>query len=269
WYQCDQIGAPLELTNARGDIAWAVDYKVWGEATLRALPRTGTDGRTGGHRWSQEITSSAPASRPASLEQPFRFQGQQFDEETGLHYNRFRYYDPAIGRFVSQDPIGLMGGTNSFTYAPNPIAWVDPLGLRNKRNRTKCLCEDKRTCEEIYKDALSSSIGKKETSGARGVLERVTHLLEDKLDLFRRAKSENFKGRGGSLDGVGTWDGHVEAAQNDLEIFNMTSMHMMQKVVDQLTRRCHRLAEMPQRYKSQASLRNRYLYWVLSFYGAL
>lgn len=48
---------------------------------------------------------------------PFRFQGQYYDEESGLHYNRFRYYDPEIGRFVSQDPIGLQGGMNLFEYA--------------------------------------------------------------------------------------------------------------------------------------------------------
>ncbi|WP_269766171.1 RHS repeat-associated core domain-containing protein, partial [Burkholderia ubonensis] len=58
-----------------------------------------------------------------------RFQGQQVDEETGLHYNRHRYYDPASGRFVSKDPIGLDGGINIYEYAPNPVAWIDPLGL--------------------------------------------------------------------------------------------------------------------------------------------
>jgi RHS repeat-associated protein len=66
---------------------------------------------------------------PPLIEQPFRFQGQQFDEETGLHYNRFRYYDSVVGRFVSQDPIGLLGGVNSFTYAPSPNNWIDPFGL--------------------------------------------------------------------------------------------------------------------------------------------
>jgi RHS repeat-associated protein len=74
------------------------------------------------------------------LEQPFRFQGQQFDEETGLHYNRFRYYDPGVGRFVSQDPIGLRGGSNLFAYTPNPLTWVDPFGLANKPNNPNCPC---------------------------------------------------------------------------------------------------------------------------------
>lgn len=61
-------------------------------------------------------------------------QGQQQDPETGLHYNRHRYYDPQVGRYISTDPVKLAGGINSYRYAPNPIAWVDPLGL------TCCKC---------------------------------------------------------------------------------------------------------------------------------
>ena len=116
WYHCDQIGAPMELTDADGRIVWAADYRVWGEATVR---KTGTDGRS--------VSSHTPA--PPPIEQPFRFQGQQFDEETGLHYNRFRYYDPGVGRFVSQDPIGLIGGMNIYAFGPNTAEYVDPLGL--------------------------------------------------------------------------------------------------------------------------------------------
>lgn len=71
------------------------------------------------------------SAAPALIEQPLRCQGQQFDEETGLHYNRFRYYDSVVGRFVSQDPIGLLGGGNFYQYAPNSINWLDPLGLSN------------------------------------------------------------------------------------------------------------------------------------------
>ena len=62
--------------------------------------------------------------------QPLRYQGQYFDAGTGLHYNRFRYYDPDAVRFISQDPIGLAGGINLYQYAPNPLVWVDPLGLK-------------------------------------------------------------------------------------------------------------------------------------------
>ncbi|MEE4576392.1 RHS repeat-associated core domain-containing protein, partial [Pseudomonas alliivorans] len=62
------------------------------------------------------------------VEQNLRFQGQYFDEETGLHYNTFRYYDPEVGRFITQDPISIIGGVNLYQYAPNPLGWLDPLG---------------------------------------------------------------------------------------------------------------------------------------------
>ena len=63
------------------------------------------------------------------VDQPLRLQGQYFDRETGLYYNRFRYYSPEIGAFVSQDPLGLLAGENVYGFAPNVQAWIDPLGL--------------------------------------------------------------------------------------------------------------------------------------------
>ncbi len=106
WYHTDQAGLPRELTGVTGDIAWRADYRAWGN-TLRV--------------------EKAEQAEPAH--QPLRFQRQYYDAETGLHYNRFRYYDPDAGRFVSQDPIGLLGGVNLYQYAPNPLSWIDPLGL--------------------------------------------------------------------------------------------------------------------------------------------
>ena len=114
FYQCDHLGTPQELTDHEGRIAWSASYKAWGEA-------------------KQAISE---AGRKAGFRNPIRFQGQYFDDETGLHYNRYRYYDPAVGRFVSKDPIGLLGGINLQQYAPNPVEWVDPLGLAgNRANR--------------------------------------------------------------------------------------------------------------------------------------
>ncbi|MFP1886657.1 RHS repeat-associated core domain-containing protein, partial [Lonsdalea quercina] len=57
------------------------------------------------------------------------FAGQLRDSESGLCYNRFRYYDPAGGGYISPDPIGVLGGLNNYQYAPNPLTWIDPLGL--------------------------------------------------------------------------------------------------------------------------------------------
>jgi RHS repeat-associated protein len=60
---------------------------------------------------------------------PFRWPGQYEDAETGLYYNRFRYYDADSGQFASQDPIGLAGGTRLFGYAKDPTTAIDPWGL--------------------------------------------------------------------------------------------------------------------------------------------
>jgi RHS repeat-associated protein len=60
---------------------------------------------------------------------PFRWPGQYDDADVGLHYNRFRYYSPEIGTYVSADPIGLAGGTGVYSYVPDPLTWKDPFGL--------------------------------------------------------------------------------------------------------------------------------------------
>ncbi|EPN2773745.1 RHS repeat-associated core domain-containing protein, partial [Klebsiella aerogenes] len=92
----------VRLTSLQGEIVWSEKTGVWGEK---------------GEVYADRISN------------PLRFQGQYFDAETGLHYNRHRYYDPEIAGFISQDPIGLAGGLNVYQYAPNPLGWVDPWGL--------------------------------------------------------------------------------------------------------------------------------------------
>ncbi|MDT0137220.1 RHS repeat-associated core domain-containing protein [Acidovorax sp. PRC11] len=196
WYQCDQIGAPLELTDARGHIAWAADYKVWGEATLRALPSqaTGTDGMAKPRRHGHGPDAMPPmrSAAPRLIEQPFRFQGQQFDEETGLHYNRFRYYDPSVGRFVGQDPIGLAGGVNTLLFGPNPIYWADPLGLacipqkiegsRREQESTVDLTNQHsgaRVQNEVY---LRTKDGKRAIDPLTGTGRRIDHVVIDNIN---------------------------------------------------------------------------------------
>ncbi|NHQ88544.1 RHS repeat protein [Iodobacter sp. HSC-16F04] len=107
YYHVDHLGTPQTLSDENGEIAWSAEYKAWGEA--------------------QVVISEA--AKEAGINNPIRFQGQYADEESGLHYNRHRYYDPEIGRFISSDPIKLAGGRNLHQYAPNPIGWIDPFGL--------------------------------------------------------------------------------------------------------------------------------------------
>ena len=104
YYHNDQIGIPREMTDEEGNIVWSGDYSGWGKLTQ--------EGRL-----------------KMDIHQPFRLQNQHYDEETGLHYNFFRYYDPEIGRFTQQDPIGLLGGENLYALARNAISYIDPLGL--------------------------------------------------------------------------------------------------------------------------------------------
>ena len=137
----DHLGTPRELTNSVGDIVWAANYKAWGSTASIEHPPTQQTvqvGNTVQMQWVQPLAEEA-------LEQNLRFQGQYFDAETGLHYNRFRYYDPGCGRFVSQDPIGVFGGENQYQYAPNPIDWIDPYGLQkrklNQANRKDSCCK--------------------------------------------------------------------------------------------------------------------------------
>ncbi|HCJ4140492.1 TPA: RHS domain-containing protein, partial [Salmonella enterica] len=105
YYHTDVTGTPQEVTVADGTLVWAGYIRGFGENAA-------------------DISNSG-----AYFHQPLRLPGQYFDDETGLHYNLFRYYAPECGRFVSQDPIGLRGGLNLYQYAPNPIRWIDPLGL--------------------------------------------------------------------------------------------------------------------------------------------
>ncbi len=116
-YHCNHLGTPQELSDEKGDIVWLSYDRAWGGSFDSIYKQ-------------QFIDNFAITENEL---QPIKFQGQSLDTETGLHYNRFRYYDSDVGMFISRDPIGLLGGNNVFQYAPNPIGWIDPWGLEKKR----------------------------------------------------------------------------------------------------------------------------------------
>lgn len=100
-YVNDPIGAPSHLVADDGALVAEIALSPWGKAEGDGTAAT-----------------------------PLRLPGQYEDEETGLSYNRMRYYDPAIGRYISADPWGLLGGLDAFSYAGNsPLVSADPLGL--------------------------------------------------------------------------------------------------------------------------------------------
>ncbi|HHH43907.1 MAG TPA: RHS repeat-associated core domain-containing protein, partial [Gammaproteobacteria bacterium] len=91
--------------------------------------RSATDA-TGTVVWRWESDAFGSMQPTGSVTVNLRFPGQYYDQETGLHYNYFRYYDPATGRYLTSDPIGLRGGLNTYVYAEsNPIKFTDPFGL--------------------------------------------------------------------------------------------------------------------------------------------
>ncbi|EFV8395947.1 RHS element protein, partial [Shigella boydii] len=102
-YHCDHRGLPLVLISTEGATEWCAEYDEWGNLLNE--------------------------ENPHHLQQLIRLPGQQYDEESGLYYNRHRYYDPLQGRYITQDPIGLKGGWNFYQYPLSPVNSMDPLGL--------------------------------------------------------------------------------------------------------------------------------------------
>ncbi len=106
----NQVGAPLRVEDDGGRSVWDARLEPYGAAQIN--PRS-------------------------SIEMPLRFPGHYFDPETGLHYNRFRYYSPELGRYLQQDPLGIEGGLNLYAYVDNPLIDVDLVGLARSRRGCK------------------------------------------------------------------------------------------------------------------------------------
>ncbi|SEP83996.1 RHS repeat-associated core domain-containing protein [Pseudomonas cuatrocienegasensis] len=120
--------AGLTVTyNAQGAIASSTPFYLHSDHLN--TPRLATNqSQQSVWQWQSDAFGVGQAS--GSLSVNLRFPGQYFDQETGLHYNYFRDYDPETGRYVESDPIGLQGGLNTYGYVEgNPVNFIDPLGL--------------------------------------------------------------------------------------------------------------------------------------------
>lgn len=104
----NQIGAPVEVRDDSSAVVWAAEIDPYGTAHIR------------------------PGN---SIELNLRWPGHYFDAETGLHYNRFRYYSPELGRYLESDPAGQSGGINLYAYPPSPLAVVDLQGLHSGQSK--------------------------------------------------------------------------------------------------------------------------------------
>jgi RHS repeat-associated protein len=108
YFHHDHLQTPLQATDKAGNIVWAARFDAFGKASI--------------------ITPAATALIP-TIESNLRLPGQYEDQETGLHYNYRRYYDTQIGRYITQDPIGVEGGINQYKYAQaDPVNLSDATG---------------------------------------------------------------------------------------------------------------------------------------------
>ena len=138
----DYIGRPIQAYDDKGNVVWQADYDIYGN--LRNL-----------HGSRNFI--------------PFRQLGQYEDEETRLYYNRFRYYDPRSGNYISQDPIRLAGGNPTlYAFVSDPNIWEDVFGLdcgrSGKQAKLRSLLDDPNTPKHVkgwIKQELNSIFRKK------------------------------------------------------------------------------------------------------------
>ena len=101
---CDQRSTPFRVEDAPGRVVWSAHIGPYGDARIER----------------------------ADIQFNLRFPGHYDDPDLRLHYNRFRYFDPALGRYIQSDPMGIAGGLNLYAYCDNPLVEVDVRGLRRK-----------------------------------------------------------------------------------------------------------------------------------------
>ena len=120
----NHLGAPELATDTNANPVWSAHYAPFGAATVRNFEASASASDSA----SDTAAASSASAAPFTLN--LRLPGQHLDPETGLHYNRQRYYDPQTGQYLTPDPLGQPDGPNAYLYvAGNPLTFIDPDGL--------------------------------------------------------------------------------------------------------------------------------------------
>ena len=155
----DHLGTPTQMYNDEGESVWEQELDMYGKVRKFA--------------------------NKDYVHLPFRYQGQYYDSEIDLCYNRFRYYDPEIGRYISEDPIGFFSGEyNFYNYVNDPNVWLDIFGLAGYNATQKKQIEDLRN---------GIDVNVKNIDEARALLKHMPE-LRPHIDKFPANSGMLFKG---------------------------------------------------------------------------
>nr|WP_231039854.1 RHS repeat-associated core domain-containing protein [Proteus alimentorum] len=195
----DHQGTPREIFSEKGIVSWAGRLNTWGQIAF----------------WQSH--DNYADNDPEYTECHFRFAGQYEDKESGLYYNRFRYYDKDTGQYISPDPIGLLGGFNPYGYVHCPTGWVDPFGVAGE-DCDKLLKLNSAQRKNISNLREGKDVTVRNVEEARQLLDNMPE-LRPHIDLFPAKSGELYRGTVfGDIwkQPVGTYRGDLYNIRNPL-----------------------------------------------------
>jgi RHS repeat-associated protein len=166
--------------------------------------------------WERSLNSNGKVLKETGFENfcQFLYQGQSYDSEIELAYNRFRYYDPEEGRYISQDPIGLASGEFGFyNYVHDTNAWIDELGLAS--NAYKAAWTKAR--KKYWSDELEANPGRFSERNKQRIRDGNSPQIEaivrnnktrrlERKNISMELEHTHLKQRGGSLKAHESWN---------------------------------------------------------------
>jgi RHS repeat-associated protein len=172
----NQVGAPIRVEDDAGQPVWSARIDPYGKAQVD------------------------PGSR---VNMPLRFPGHYFDQETGLHYNRFRYFSPELGRYLQSDPAGQIGGINVYAYPSNPLTGVDIDGLSattTKKPRKQPKAKSSKIPEVGCKKDLPPGLSDEQV---KAELEKKAKAMQNAMYLAQEAGHKEVRAPDGTIIKVG------------------------------------------------------------------